>query len=122
MTLMDQEGQTIRAGRVGNVRVEIEKFLEGLEAVEAVIETGRSSYTMVDVLDEMGVSVKIAHPHEVKAIARAKIKTDKRDSAEDALGAGSGSGREETAGGVAENLSAFRDKDRGVGGAGREAL
>jgi transposase len=80
MTLMDREGQTIRAGRVPNVRVEIEKFLEGLEAVEAVIETGRSSYTMVDVLDEMGVAVKIAHPHEVKAIARAQIKTDKRDS------------------------------------------
>jgi len=80
MTLMDQEGQTIRAGRVPNLRAEIEKFLEGIEEVEAVIETGRSSYTMVDVLEEMGVAVKIAHPNEVKAIARAKIKTDKRDS------------------------------------------
>jgi len=39
---MDQEAQTIRAGRVPNVRVEIEKFLEGIGAVEAVIETGRS--------------------------------------------------------------------------------
>jgi len=78
--VMDREGQTIRSGRVANVRVEIEKFLEGLEAVEAVIETGRSSYAMVDVLEEMGVPVKIAHPHEVKAIARAQIKTDKRDS------------------------------------------
>jgi transposase len=80
MTLMDEEGQTIRCGRVPNLRAEIEKFLEGIEAVEAVIETGRSSYTMVDVLEEMGVAVKIAHPNEVKAIARAKIKTDKRDS------------------------------------------
>jgi len=35
-----------------------------MEAVEAVIETGRSSYTMVDVLEEMGVAVKIAHPIE----------------------------------------------------------
>jgi len=80
MTLMDEEGQTIRSGRVPNLRAEIEKFLEGSEAVEAAIETGRSSYTMVDVLEEMGVAVKIAHPNEVKAIARAKIKTDKRDS------------------------------------------
>ena len=71
MTLLDREGQTIRAGRVPNVRVEIEKFLEGLEAVEAVIETGRSSYAMADVLEDMGVAVEIAHPHEVKAIARA---------------------------------------------------
>ncbi len=35
---------------------------------------------MVDVLEKMGVVVKIAHPNEVKATARAKIKTDKRDS------------------------------------------
>ena len=56
MTLMDEEGQTIRSGRIPNLRVEIEKFLEGREAVEAVIETGRSSYTMVDVLEEKGGS------------------------------------------------------------------
>ena len=36
MTLMNQEGQTIRSGRVPNVRIEIEKFYEGIEAVEAV--------------------------------------------------------------------------------------
>jgi transposase len=80
MTVMDQMGQVLRSGRVPNLQDEIGKFLEGFEAVEAVIETGRSSYTMVDVLEEMGVTVKIAHPNEVKAIARAKIKTDKRDS------------------------------------------
>jgi len=80
LTVMDQTGQVLRSGRVANLRSEIERFLEGLEAMEAVIETGRSSYTMVDVIEEMGVAVKIAHPNEVKAIARAKIKTDKRDS------------------------------------------
>jgi hypothetical protein len=80
MTVMDQMGQVLRSGRVPNLQNDIGKFLEGFEAVEAVIETGRSSYTMVDVLEEMGVTVKIAHPNEVKAIARAKIKTDKRDS------------------------------------------
>jgi transposase len=35
---------------------------------------------MVDVLDDMGMEVSMAHPKEVKAIAKAKIKTDKRDS------------------------------------------
>jgi transposase len=80
LTLMDEEGQVLQSGRVPNLRLEIEKFLAGWGDVEAVIETGRSSYTMVDVLEEMGVGIKIAHPNEVKAIARAKIKTDKRDS------------------------------------------
>ena len=32
MTLMDQEGQVLRSGRVPNLRAEIEKFLEGGEA------------------------------------------------------------------------------------------
>jgi hypothetical protein len=59
MMMMDQEGQVLRSGRVPNLRAEI--------------ETGRSSYAMVDVLEEMGVAVKIAHPNEVKAIVRAKI-------------------------------------------------
>jgi len=45
-----------------------------------VLRLGRSSYTMVDVLEELRMAVKIAHPNEVKAIARAKIKTDQRDS------------------------------------------
>lgn len=35
---------------------------------------------MVDLLDDMGIDVTIVHPKEVKAIAKAKIKTDKRDS------------------------------------------
>ena len=48
MTLMDQEGQVLRSGRVPNLRAAIEKFLEGGEAMEAVIETGRPSCTMVD--------------------------------------------------------------------------
>ena len=80
LTVMDQQGQVLRSGRVPNLQSEIGRFLEGLEVLEAVIETGRSSYTMVDVLGEMGVAVKIVHPNEVKAIARAQIKTDKRDS------------------------------------------
>jgi hypothetical protein len=50
MTLMDQEGQVLRSSRVPNLRAEIEKFFEGFESIEAVIETGRSSTTMVDVL------------------------------------------------------------------------
>jgi hypothetical protein len=54
MTMMDQEGRVLRSGRVPNLRSEIEKFLADGEAMEAVIETGRSSYTMVDVLEEIG--------------------------------------------------------------------
>lgn len=81
MTLMDEDGKVLKAGKVWNSRSEVEEFLKGAgEEVKAVIEAGRSSYAMVDLLDEIGVNVTIAHPSEVRAIAKAKIKTDKRSS------------------------------------------
>lgn len=81
MTLMDEGGKELKASRVWNTRSEVEKFLQGAgDEVKAVVEAGRSSYVMVDLLEELGVDVKIANPKEVKAIAKAKIKTDKRDS------------------------------------------
>lgn len=80
ITLLNEKGEKLKYGRVGNLRGELDNFLSGIKEVKAVVEAGRSSYTMVDVLDDMGIDVTIAHPKEVKAIAKAKIKTDKRDS------------------------------------------
>jgi len=82
MTVMDEKGSVIKVGSVRNKRREMENFLFDIrnEALEAVIESGRSTYTMVDLLEDLGVKVKIAHPLKIKAIAQAKIKTDKRDS------------------------------------------
>jgi hypothetical protein len=62
MTMMDQEGRVLRSGRVPNLRSEIEKFLADGEAMEAVIERGRSSYTMVDVLEEIGICFSARFP------------------------------------------------------------
>lgn len=80
ITLMDESGEVMRSERVSNLRGELERFLDGTKDVKAVVEAGRSSYTMVDVLEDLGVETVVAHPREVKAIAKAKIKTDKRDS------------------------------------------
>ena len=80
ITLLDEKGEKLKYGRVANLRSELDNFLSGIKEVKAVVEAGRSSYTMVDVLDDMGIEVTIAHPKEVKAIAKAKIKTDKGDS------------------------------------------
>lgn len=81
LTVLDEEGQEVKAGRVLNLRQEVEGFLEGLGLeVEAVVEAGRSCYVLADLLRALGVRVKIAHPLQVKAIAKARIKNDKRDS------------------------------------------
>jgi len=78
--MLNEKGKKLKSGRVANYRSELEKFLDGRGEVKAVVEAGRSSYTMVDLLDELSIDVTIAHPKQVKAIAKAKIKTDKRDS------------------------------------------
>lgn len=81
ITLMDKEGNILRSGRIENLRSEVEEFLQGAnERVVAVVEASRSSYAMVDLMRRMGVKVKLAHPKELRAIAAAKIKTDKRSS------------------------------------------
>lgn len=81
LTVMEEDGTIVKAGPVLNSRSEILEFIRGLETeMEAVVEAGYSSYVLVDILEELGVEVKLAHPLEVKAIAKAKIKTDKRDS------------------------------------------
>jgi transposase len=81
LTIMEENGAIVKAGSVLNYRSEIQQFLRGLETeMKAVVEAGYSSYVLVDILEDLGVEVKVAHPLEVKAIAKAKIKTDKRDS------------------------------------------
>jgi transposase len=81
MTLIDEKGNKLRSGRVWNARCEVEEFLQGEgDGIKAVIEAGRSSYTMVDLMEELRIKVTIAHPQELRAIAKAKIKTDARSS------------------------------------------
>lgn len=81
LTMVDEKGRKLRSGKVGNCRDEVEEFLSGIKGeVIGAVEAGRSSYTMVDMMKEIGVPVKVAHPKELRAIAAAKIKTDKRSS------------------------------------------
>jgi transposase len=81
ITILDERGEVIKTDRVGNTHKEVEVFLHGLDGkIEGVIEAGYSHYTMVDLKESVGVRMKIAHPKQIKAIAKARIKTDKRDS------------------------------------------
>jgi len=80
MTILNKGGEVIKEGIVNNYEEDIRRFLLGFEGVKAVVEAGRTSCVMADLLEWMGVDIKIANPMQVKAIAQAKIKTDKRDS------------------------------------------
>ena len=80
MTVLDENGRELRTERVVNRRSHVQMFLEPYRPFTAVLEAGRASYVMADLLRELGGEVKMANPLQVKAIAHARIKTDKRDS------------------------------------------
>jgi transposase len=81
ITVLDEKGEVIKTEKVWNSGREVREFLSGLDdEISGVVEAGYSHYTMMDLMESVGVKMKIAHPEQVKAIAKAKIKTDKRDS------------------------------------------
>jgi hypothetical protein len=43
ITWLDEKGEVVKSGRVGNLRRELEAFLQGARDVKAVIEARRSS-------------------------------------------------------------------------------
>lgn len=80
LTVLDEDGHEVKSGRVDNRREAVSRFLKGCEPFKAVLEAGYCSYVMADLLRELGGEVKMANPLQLKMIAKAKIKTDKRDS------------------------------------------
>ena len=81
LVVQDTAGKTLRSGRVKNDRQSLGSFLERYrENSHAVVEATRNWMVMYDWLDDICDDVVLAHPLKVKAIADAKIKTDKIDA------------------------------------------
>ena len=81
LVVQDSTGKTLRSGRVKNDRQSLGGFLERYrENSHAVVEATRNWVVMYDWLDDICDDVVLAHPLKVKAIADAKIKTDKIDA------------------------------------------
>lgn len=83
VTAINHEGKVIRSNRLENKPEVFREFFKRMEGQsEAVLEASRTWGVMYDLLAELdGVElVKLAHPQKVRAIAEAKIKTDKIDS------------------------------------------
>jgi transposase len=83
MTVMDGRGKVISQGQVANNAEAVKVFLNraGVNGESAaVMEATRNWTVMHDWLEELVDEVHLAHPLKVKAIAEAKIKTDKIDA------------------------------------------
>ena len=77
--LKDDDGRIIKESKVRKDEDRILKFLDGSGA-RVVMESGYNHQHIYDVLKERGYDVKVAHPLLVKAIAYARVKTDKVDA------------------------------------------
>lgn len=80
-TQMDTTGQIRRQGTLANDRDALTAFFAEInEPASVVIEANMSWYHLYDLLESLDIPVTLAHPLRTRAIAEAKVKTDKIDS------------------------------------------
>ena len=81
LTTMNEKGEIINQKKLPS-NGEIIDFLKRFgEEMEIAVEASPSWYWLYDHLEHEGFDVKLSHPLKTKAIAYAKVKTDKVDSA-----------------------------------------
>lgn len=83
VTAVDKEGHVMRTCRLDNSPKPFHEFFSGLGGpCKAVVETSRTWGVLYDLLEEIDCveTVTLAHSLKVRAIAEAKVKTDKIDS------------------------------------------
>ncbi len=81
LTTMNEKGEIVSQKKLPS-NGEIVDFLKSFgESMEIAIEATPSWYWLYDHLEDEGFEVKLSHPLKTKAIAYAKVKTDKVDSA-----------------------------------------
>ncbi len=75
-----KEGEVVRKGKVKTNEKEIREFFYGLKNVKVAIEASTNYSYIVNALAKEGYEVLVAHPLKTRAIAEAKIKSDKIDA------------------------------------------
>src|SRR3990170_5347924 len=81
ITVMDDIGRVLRRKQVPSSPAGFHQALGGYdEPIKAVLEASYTWGPMYDWLAEIADEVVLAHPAKVRAIADARIKTDKIDS------------------------------------------
>ena len=82
--ILDEAGCLVEEFRLRNNRDGVRKLLERVGcrgSFQAVVESSANYWTkLFDMMQENGVSIKLSNPYKTKAIADAKIKTDKVDA------------------------------------------
>ena len=81
----DKDGKLIVSKKVNTDKNDVARFInpvkEKSDDISLVLEPVSQWYYYADLIEKMGINVRLAHPMRVKAIASARIKTDKIDAA-----------------------------------------
>jgi transposase len=81
ITTMNDKGEIVGQKKLPSNGEVVEFLKEFDDTMEVAIEATPSWYWLYDHLEDEGFNVKLSHPLKTKAIAYAKVKTDKVDSA-----------------------------------------
>ena len=79
-TTMDKKGEILNQKKLPSNEEIVDYLKEFEDSMEVAIESTPSWYWLYDSLEDEGFDVKLSHPLRTKAIAYAKVKTDKVDS------------------------------------------
>jgi len=79
-TKIDKETGEMKTAKLSNTPEALDSFIEDSDNTHAVFESSRTWPVLYELLKDRVAHVKLAHPLRVKAIASARIKTDKIDS------------------------------------------
>jgi len=81
ITTIDEQGALVKQQRVENISELIVDYFQRLPGPHStVVESPSGWYWMNDLLEDHGIELVLAHAKYLKAIAYAKVKTDKVDS------------------------------------------
>jgi transposase len=82
MTALDATGRSLKAGAVANQPAELRRWLRGLPApIEVAVEACSFWPAFQEAIASQVNVIHLVHPQRVKAIASAKLKNDRVDSA-----------------------------------------
>lgn len=79
-SVKEKEGRLIEAKTISTTKEDIKEFLSPFRGSLLTLEPVSQWYCYADFIESLGLSVKIANPMRVKAIASARIKTDSIDA------------------------------------------
>ena len=80
----DETGKLVNSAKVLTDKNEIKKFIDSVKEkstdLSLVLEPVSQWYYFADLIENLDIGVHLAHPMKVKAIASARVKTDKIDA------------------------------------------